>query len=145
MISVIAALVGAVVGIIAESIAHFFRAKSERMVDKIDRAVDLLIELEFAFENNEDARKIKRLSEYCRRALLRALRIRSAFFQKADNRALLQEFDTILEHHSREKVIVDLLGDGKGFPREDYAATNREIACKLAVFTAKIEHLNPHF
>lgn len=145
MREVLIALAGVIVGVAAESIAYAFRNKSDKLSDRIDNAVDLLIELEFAYDHNVSYSEINMLAERCRHALLRALRIRNAFFQKSENRDILQEFSSILAHHTSKKVEVDILGDGKTFFQEDHHATRQEIARKLAVFTAKIERLNPHF
>ena len=143
---VIAALVGAVVGIIAESIAHYFVAKGERMIELGDILYCKLHALDYSYKTGRaDWRNIKEEQDVCHLALVRVLRLRSHFFQRRKNIALLDKYNTIVNHHSRTTIEIDLLGDGIKTTGEDTRATLNERSAMLQSFIKEIENLNPHF
>lgn len=143
---VIAALVGAVVGIIAESIAHYFIAKGERMIELGDILYCKLHALDYSYKTGRaDWRSIKEEEDSCHFALVRFLLLRKYSFQRKKNIELLDKYNAIVTHHSTRTIKKESWEDGAMITIEDTRATLNERSVMLQSFIREIEYLNPHF
>lgn len=145
METLIAGLAGVVVGAVIENIAYFFKRKSEKIVELSDDLVELLMNLESLYRHREGRTKIDEKQIAARRLLVRILRYRQSFWQRAYNKSLFDDLDRIEQFEAPPKM-TDFFGNGKKtHPVADwYTTCNRRAEMVVALYS-KIEKINPFF
>ena len=145
METLIAGLAGVIVGAVIENIAYFFKRKSEKMVELSDDLVELLMNLESLYRHCADRTKIDEKQIAARRLLVRILRYRQSFWQRAYNKSLFDDLDRI-EQFEAPPQMTDFFGNGKKtHPVADwYTTCNRRAEMVVALYS-KIEKINPFF
>ena len=145
METLIAGLAGVVVGAVIENIAYYFKRKSEKMVELSDDLVEILMNLESLYRHCGDRTKIDEKQIAARRLLVRILRYRQSFWQRAYNKRLFDDLDRI-ERYYAPKIMTDFFGNGeKTHPVEDWRSTCDKRAEMVAVLCSEIEKVNPFF
>ena len=145
METLIAGVAGVVVGAMIENIAYYFKRKSEKMVELSDDLVELLLNLELLYRHSKDRAEIGNAHIKARRLLIRILRYRQSFWQRAYNKSLFDEFDQI-EQYEAPKARMDFYRPGDHSAEiEDWSATCEMRAKMIAGVCARIEKINPFF
>lgn len=145
METLIAGLAGVVVGAVIENIAYCFKRKSEKVVELSDDLVELLLNLELLYRHFKGSAEIGNVHIKARRLLVRILRYRQSFWQRAYNKSLFDDLDRI-EQYEAPKIMTDFFGNGeKTHLVDDWNTTCERRAEMVAALYSKIEKINPFF
>lgn len=145
MESLIAGLIGVVLGFVLENIGYVFKRRNEKIMELSDDLIVLLIDLEMLYQKYGNYVEIMEKHMMIRQRLIRILRYRSHFWQHTYNRILFDDLKSI-ENYEAPKIKDYFLGEGHGFTEiNDWKSTCEKRAEMLHVFIVKIEKLNPFF
>ena len=145
MESLIAGLIGVVLGFVLENIGYVFKRRNEKIMELSDDLIVLLTDIEMLYQHCGKISEIEKKHMMARRLFIRILRYRSFFWQHAYNHILINDLESI-ENYKAPKIKDDFFGNGKCLREiDDWKSTCEKRAEMLHVFIVKIEKLNPFF